>query len=283
MAQNLFVMRMANMWAPGCCGAGWGCLGRADAWVRWFDRGACAWLVRPPAQGAGRHQTPALAHACPLLAVPAPQVPVAHLEPQLHLQRADHVQGTTRGGCGAGCGCMGGAWRQRLRPEGTPQHSRASHPPHRRTPHTSPARPLQEDFGTQGRGGYFDTFGIIRDVIQVDGARCARCAALSRHSGSALSCRVHQEAATPARPLPTLRGACQPCDGPPHPPHPPPPCDAPPPPPPPPHTHTHTPMYHTYQNHLIQLLAFVAMEKPLSIHPDDLRDEKVGAGCAWSV
>jgi hypothetical protein len=25
----------------------------------------------------------------------------------------------------------------------------------------------QEDFGTQGRGGYFDTFGIIRDVIQV--------------------------------------------------------------------------------------------------------------------
>ena len=29
------------------------------------------------------------------------------------------------------------------------------------------------------------------------------------------------------------------------------------------------------QNHLIQLLAFVAMEKPVSIHPDDIRDEKV--------
>ncbi|KAL4419711.1 hypothetical protein ABPG75_006809 [Micractinium tetrahymenae] len=53
---------------------------------------------------------------------------------------------------------------------------------------------FKEDFGTQGRGGYFDTFGIIRDVIQ---------------------------------------------------------------------------------NHLTQLLAFVAMEKPLSIHPDDIRDEKV--------
>jgi hypothetical protein len=29
------------------------------------------------------------------------------------------------------------------------------------------------------------------------------------------------------------------------------------------------------QNHLIQLLAFVAMEKPVSIHPGDIRDEKV--------
>ncbi|EFN53828.1 hypothetical protein CHLNCDRAFT_36395 [Chlorella variabilis] len=53
---------------------------------------------------------------------------------------------------------------------------------------------FKEDFGTQGRGGYFDSFGIVRDVIQ---------------------------------------------------------------------------------NHLIQLLAMLAMEKPLSIHPDDLRDEKV--------
>ena len=25
---------------------------------------------------------------------------------------------------------------------------------------------LQEPFGTEGRGGYFDQFGIIRDVIQ---------------------------------------------------------------------------------------------------------------------
>ncbi|GAB4821247.1 hypothetical protein N2152v2_008293 [Parachlorella kessleri] len=53
---------------------------------------------------------------------------------------------------------------------------------------------FKEDFGTQGRGGYFDEFGIIRDVIQ---------------------------------------------------------------------------------NHLMQLLATVAMEKPASIHPDDIRDEKV--------
>ncbi|KAL6766229.1 GLD1 [Auxenochlorella protothecoides x Auxenochlorella symbiontica] len=53
---------------------------------------------------------------------------------------------------------------------------------------------FKEDFGTQGRGGYFDEFGIIRDVIQ---------------------------------------------------------------------------------NHLIQLLAFVGMEKPVSLHPDDIRDQKV--------
>ena len=25
---------------------------------------------------------------------------------------------------------------------------------------------FKEDFGTQGRGGYFDSYGIIRDVIQ---------------------------------------------------------------------------------------------------------------------
>lgn len=52
---------------------------------------------------------------------------------------------------------------------------------------------FKEDFGTQGRGGYFDNYGIIRDVIQ---------------------------------------------------------------------------------NHLTQLLALVAMECPVSNHPDDIRDEK---------
>ena len=35
------------------------------------------------------------------------------------------------------------------------------------------------------------------------------------------------------------------------------------------------------QNHLTQLLAFVAMEKPVSVHPDDIRDEKVGGGGGW--
>ncbi|XP_063707047.1 glucose-6-phosphate 1-dehydrogenase isoform X2 [Culicoides brevitarsis] len=53
---------------------------------------------------------------------------------------------------------------------------------------------FKEPFGTQGRGGYFDEFGIIRDVMQ---------------------------------------------------------------------------------NHLLQILSLVAMEKPVSIHPDDIRDEKV--------
>lgn len=53
---------------------------------------------------------------------------------------------------------------------------------------------FKEPFGTQGRGGYFDEFGIIRDIMQ---------------------------------------------------------------------------------NHLLQILTLVAMEKPATIHPDDIRDEKV--------
>lgn len=53
---------------------------------------------------------------------------------------------------------------------------------------------FKEPFGTQGRGGYFDESGIIRDVMQ---------------------------------------------------------------------------------NHLMQILSLVAMEKPVSCHPDDIRDEKV--------
>lgn len=53
---------------------------------------------------------------------------------------------------------------------------------------------FKEDFGTQGRGGYFDSFGIIRDMIAT---------------------------------------------------------------------------------HLSQILAFVAMEKPATLHPDDIRDEKL--------
>ena len=53
---------------------------------------------------------------------------------------------------------------------------------------------FKEPFGTQGRGGYFDTFGIIRDVMQ---------------------------------------------------------------------------------NHLLQILSLVAMEKPVSASAQDIRDEKV--------
>lgn len=53
---------------------------------------------------------------------------------------------------------------------------------------------FKEPFGTQGRGGYFDDFGIMRDVMQ---------------------------------------------------------------------------------NHLLQILSLVAMEKPVSCHPNDIRDEKV--------
>ncbi|XP_025909056.1 glucose-6-phosphate 1-dehydrogenase [Nothoprocta perdicaria] len=56
---------------------------------------------------------------------------------------------------------------------------------------------FKEPFGAEGRGGYFDDFGIIRDVMQ---------------------------------------------------------------------------------NHLLQMLCLVAMEKPASTAPDDVRDEKVPAG-----
>jgi len=53
---------------------------------------------------------------------------------------------------------------------------------------------FKEPFGTEGRGGYFDEFGIIRDIMQ---------------------------------------------------------------------------------NHLMQILTLIAMEKPATVHPDDIRDEKV--------
>lgn len=53
---------------------------------------------------------------------------------------------------------------------------------------------FKEPFGTEGRGGYFDDFGIIRDVMQ---------------------------------------------------------------------------------NHLLQILSLVAMEKPVTLNPNDIRDEKV--------
>eukprot|EP01025_Chloroclados_australasicus_P008065 TRINITY_DN12781_c1_g1_i1.p1 TRINITY_DN12781_c1_g1~~TRINITY_DN12781_c1_g1_i1.p1 ORF type:complete len:534 (-),score=88.82 TRINITY_DN12781_c1_g1_i1:292-1893(-) len=52
---------------------------------------------------------------------------------------------------------------------------------------------MKEAFGTQGRGGYFDNYGIIRDVVQ---------------------------------------------------------------------------------NHLLQILALITMERPVNLHPDDIRDEK---------
>lgn len=31
------------------------------------------------------------------------------------------------------------------------------------------------------------------------------------------------------------------------------------------------------QNHLLQILSLVAMEKPATIHPDDVRNEKVSS------
>ena len=38
------------------------------------------------------------------------------------------------------------------------------------------------------------------------------------------------------------------------------------------------------QNHLLQMLCLVAMEKPASTDSDDVRDEKVGAGApSWSL
>ncbi|NWV78000.1 G6PD dehydrogenase, partial [Dasyornis broadbenti] len=88
---------------------------------------------------------------------------------------------------------------------------------------------FKEPFGTEGRGGYFDDFGIIR------------CPGVPR--------------------CPPLSSRCPPVS--PRPPRVPDPLAAP------------APRRDVMQNHLLQLLCLVAMEKPASTDPDDVRDEKV--------
>lgn len=39
---------------------------------------------------------------------------------------------------------------------------------------------FKEDFGTQGRGGYFDNYGIIRDIMQVTAEVAHYCKLSSR-------------------------------------------------------------------------------------------------------
>ena len=84
---------------------------------------------------------------------------------------------------------------------------------------------FSENFGTEGRGGYFDNYGIIRDIMQARG--CPVCAAPHLCAGV---------------PPPDTR-IC---------------------PPPPP-----------AQNHLLQVLALFAMEQPVSLDAEDVRNEKV--------
>lgn len=50
---------------------------------------------------------------------------------------------------------------------------RAGWPPHAQGPPPLTQITFKEDIGTQGRGGYFDSFGIIRDVIQVGPWLCS--------------------------------------------------------------------------------------------------------------
>ena len=39
---------------------------------------------------------------------------------------------------------------------------------------------FKENFGTQGRGGYFDQYGIIRDVMQNHLAQVSSCTSVHR-------------------------------------------------------------------------------------------------------
>uniref|UniRef100_A0A8C9EEY1 glucose-6-phosphate dehydrogenase (NADP(+)) n=1 Tax=Phocoena sinus TaxID=42100 RepID=A0A8C9EEY1_PHOSS len=89
---------------------------------------------------------------------------------------------------------------------------------------------FKEPFGTEGRGGYFDEFGIIRGP--------------GRHgaSGSPVG---------PEPPAPGQRGEALA------------------------HCPSLPPARDVMQNHLLQMLCLVAMEKPASTHSDDVRDEKV--------
>ena len=47
-----------------------------------------------------------------------------------------------------------------------PTHTRAARSIHSLALSTRPQVIFSEDFGTEGRGGYFDQYGIVRDVVQ---------------------------------------------------------------------------------------------------------------------
>jgi glucose-6-phosphate 1-dehydrogenase len=81
---------------------------------------------------------------------------------------------------------------------------------------------FSENFGTEGRGGYFDNYGIIRDIMQVR-------ACVSRVRCTSPMCGILL-------------------------------------------THAHPP---PLQNHLLQVLALFAMEQPVSLDAEDVRNEKV--------
>uniref|UniRef100_A0A7N9D1Y2 glucose-6-phosphate dehydrogenase (NADP(+)) n=1 Tax=Macaca fascicularis TaxID=9541 RepID=A0A7N9D1Y2_MACFA len=98
---------------------------------------------------------------------------------------------------------------------------------------------FKEPFGTEGRGGYFDEFGIIRGPGRQGGPGSESCS-LSLGSlvwGPAL------EPGEQGRELRRAPASSVPRD--------------------------------VMQNHLLQMLCLVAMEKPASTNSDDVRDEKV--------
>ncbi len=95
---------------------------------------------------------------------------------------------------------------------------------------------FSENFGTEGRGGYFDRYGIIRDVIQNhllqvgggDRCVCRLCActrAVMKHDCCTTTCRLMCRCIMPST--------------------------------------------------LFQILALFAMEQPVSLDAEDIRNEKV--------
>lgn len=94
---------------------------------------------------------------------------------------------------------------------------------------------FKEPFGTQGRGGYFDDFGVIR----------WEAAHLDESENAELNIIVTLESLHAL--IPALVSGCR----------------------------------DVMQNHLLQMLCLVAMEKPASTSPDDVRDEKVTPMIGW--
>eukprot|EP00041_Stephanoeca_diplocostata_P026650 m.721559 g.721559 ORF g.721559 m.721559 type:complete len:85 (+) comp23014_c0_seq6:1372-1626(+) len=72
--------------------------------------------------------------------------------------------------------------------------------------------PMQ-NFGTQGRGGYFDEFGIVRDILQNHLLQVRRIPVSGMIYKAFLFCRMWGKTALMFRVLPRDAGAIHHCDG----------------------------------------------------------------------
>ena len=102
---------------------------------------------------------------------------------------------------------------------------------------------LKEPFGTEGRGGYFDQYGIIRDIIQNHLLQLLCLVGPGRYCLPATSSTLIMNPCS-LRVMASYDVFLALSDGP---------------------------------------WRWVAMEKPVSLSPDDIRDEKLKAGCFRST